>query len=126
MSLSVSNHALKNTYIGNYSVPVVPIVVPPEPIPEPIPDPTPEPIPDNNNTTEPVIPTKTPKLNNIQLGFVVGGSIVGFAALVVLVLYSVGVCKLKPSGESQADAENIIYTADRTSLMRDARARAVM
>ena len=62
----------------------------------------------------------------MQLGFVVGGSIVGFAALVVLVLYSVGVCKLKPSGESQADAENLIYTSDRTSLMRDARARAVM
>ena len=86
--------------------------------------PEPEPVPDN--TTTPTVPPKAQKLNNMQLGFVVGGSIVGFAALVVLVLYSVGICKLKPTGDSQSDAENVIYTSDRTSLMRDARARAVM
>jgi hypothetical protein len=41
MILSVSQTALKNTYLGNYSVPIAPIVIPPEPIPEPTPDPTP-------------------------------------------------------------------------------------
>jgi hypothetical protein len=122
MILSVSKSALQNTYLGSYSVPDVPVVIPPEPTP--IPDPTPAPEPEPAPTPE--VPTKLPALNNMQLGFVVGGSIVGFAALVVLILYSVGVCKLNASKDTQADAENVIYTSDRTSLMRDARARAVM
>lgn len=97
MALSISTTALSTTYLGNKqlneTIPVLPdnetIPVPSNdtiPIPDPTPTPTPIPV-------DPTPTTPTYKLNNMQLGLVIGGGIVGFGVLVALLLWSVSLCK---------------------------------
>ena len=138
MVLSLSQTALNTTYLGNKqineSIPIVPgnETIPsndtsngtiPIPTPDPTPTPTPTPVDPTTN------PTSTYKLDNMQLGLVIGGGIVGFGVLVALVIWSISVCCKRDTYSqsfSQADAENLVYQSDRNTLMREARAQALM
>ena len=100
MILSLSQSALNTTYLGNKyineSIPIVPgnETIPSNdtsngtiPIPIPTPDPTPDPTP---IPVDPIpTPTSTYKLDNMQLGLVIGGGIVAFGVLVALLIWSI-------------------------------------
>lgn len=104
MVLALSKSALYTTYLGNKqlneSIPIPPgnETIPsndtsngtiPVPTPDPSPPtPTPIPVPPDPTPT----PTNTYKLDNMQLGLVIGGCIVGFGVLVALLLWSISVC----------------------------------
>ena len=110
MVLALSQSALYTTYLGNKqineSIPIPPgnETIPsndtsngtiPIPTPDPTPTPTPTPVPDPTPS-----PTSTYKLDNMQLGLVIGGGIVGFGLLVALTIWSISVC-CKSTSSSQ-------------------------
>jgi hypothetical protein len=63
----------------------------------------------------------------MQLGLVIGGGIVGFGILVAIIIWSISLCKRSSQGPSYSseDAENLVYSSDRNTLMREARAQAL-
>jgi len=102
MRLSLSIHALNNTYVGD--APIQNSTVDPIPVPDPEPDPTPAPLPDP--IIPPVVePTTPPKFDRMTVILISASTGVGTLLLGVLIWWFA----CKKSTVSAAEVNHLLY-----------------
>jgi hypothetical protein len=114
MTMTVTNYSLPGTYIGNATYDYLQPVPSPTPTPDPSPD-TPSYNPGENGT----------QFSNMDLGLICGAAGIVTLLIVVITMYfctkSSSGAQTDPYSRGPAEADDVIYSTDRNTLLREAR-----